>query len=386
MIARSKIVITCARETTRILSRELIGLGYKIESENRFDVTIRGTFEDCLFLNMHLRTAHRVLFLISEFKAFDPDRLYKNIKVIPWEKFLYQDGYVSINSYVHNQHIRDTRFANLRVKDAIADRMIAKTGQRPDSGPEKSRAVIFLHWVEERAAVYFDTSGETIAKHNYRKIPFRAPLMESLASAIILSTEWTPEDHFINPMCGSGTLAIEAALIGLNISPGLSRKNFGFMHLKMYDANVWKRIKLSAHKNIRNKIKGKIMASDNNTRALDASKSNARAAQVEDIIQFEHRDFSSATIPPGNGIVILNPPYGERIGEVEMLKPLYTAIGDFFKNHCTGKTGYIFTGNSQLGKKVGLRTQRKIPFFNGKIECRLLKYELYAGSEKELEK
>ena len=383
MAIQSKIVITCGKETSWILGRELVSLGYKIKSENKFDVTINGTFEDCLFLNMHLRTAHRVLFLIAEFKAHDPDKLYKNIKHIPWEKYLYPDGYISISSYVHNQHIRDTRFANLRTKDAIADRMMSKAGQRPDSGPDKDKAVLFLHWVQDRAAIYFDTSGQTIAKHNYRKIPYKAPVMESLASAIILSTKWAREDHFINPMCGSGTLAIEAALIGLNISPGLSRKNFGFMHLKMYDANSWRKIKLEAHKKIRNKLKGMIIASDISPQALKASQSNARAAQVEDVIQFEQGDFSSTTIPPDNGIVILNPAYGERIGDTEMLVPLYAAIGDFFKQQCTGKTGYIFTGNSELGKKVGLRTRRKIPFFNGKIECRLLEYELYAGSGKE---
>ena len=383
MAVRSKIVITCARETTQVLSRELAGLGYKTTSENKYDVTISGTFRDCLFLNMHLRTAHRVLYLIDTFKAHDPGKLYKNIKAIPWEKYLYPDGYVSISSYVHNQHIRDTRFANLRVKDAVADRMVSKTGQRPDSGPEKDSAVLFLHWVQDRAAIYFDTSGETIARHNYRKIPFKAPLMESLASAIILSTKWAGDHHFINPMCGSGTLAIEAALIGLNIAPGLARKNFGFMHLKTYDAGAWKKIRMDAHKQINSRLKGKIVASDISPQALDAAKNNARTAQVEDLIHFEKGGFAATTIPPGDGIIILNPPYGERIGDTETLIPMYTAIGDFFKQHGTGKTGYIFTGNAGLGKKVGLRTRRKVPFFNGKIECRLLEYELYAGSGKE---
>lgn len=386
MVTHSKIVITCAKETPKALRGELVSLGYKIASENKFDVTIEGTFEDCLFLNMHLRTAHRVLFLISSFRAYDPDKLYKNVKAIPWEKYLYPDGYVSITSYVHNQHIRDTRFANLRVKDAIADRMVSKTGQRPDSGPEKNRSVLFLHWVNDQAAIYFDTSGETIAKHNYRKIPYKAPMMESLAASVILSTKWKVDQHLINPMCGSGTLAIEAALIGLDISPGLSRKNFGFMHLKMYNADIWRKIKLQAHKKIKNKIKGKIIASDISAQALNASKSNARIAQVEDMIQFEQAEFSSATIPTGNGIVILNPPYGERIGETEKLRQVYANMGDFFKQHCSGKTGYIFTGNPELGKSVGLRTSRKIPFFNAKIECRLLEYELYEGSRKELSK
>ncbi len=386
MIASSKIVITCGKEIPRILSRELTDLGYKIESENKLDVTITGTFEDCLFLNMHLRTAHRVLFLISAFKAYNPDKLYKNIKAIPWEKYLHPDGYISISSYVHNEHIRDTRFANLRVKDGIADRMTSKMGRRPDSGPDRNRAVLFLHWVDDKAAIYFDTSGETIAKHNYRKMPYAAPLMESLASAIILSTKWRGEGHFINPMCGSGTLAIEAALMGLNIAPGLSRANFGFMHLKMYNGDTWKKIKLEAHKKIKNRLGGKIVATDISSKALNAAATNARTAEVEDLIHFEKADFSKTTIPEGDGIVILNPAYGERIGDTEQLIPVYSGIGDFFKNRCSGKTGYIFTGNAELGKKVGLRTRRKIPFYNAKIECRLLEYELYAGSRKEIDK
>ncbi len=383
MSEKSKIVITCGKGGVEMLSREIQHLDYKILEVNHVDVVIEGNLLDCMFLNMHLRTAHRVFLLIASFKVVTPDQLYKEVKQLPWEKFIQPDGYICITNYVINDHIQDTRFANLRVKDAIADRMISKHGQRPDSGPDRSKTVIFLHWAKNIASIYFDTSGETIAKHNYRKLPFKAPLKESLAASLIMNTAWRSGNHFINPMCGSGTLAIEAALKALQIAPGLSRENFGFMHLNDYNPEQWQKIRKNAHGKIKDNFKGEIIASDISSLALKAAKANAALAEVDDLIQFELNDFSKTTMPSGEGIVIFNPAYGERLGETVQLKNTYAEIGDFFKQKCAGKTGYIFTGNSNLAKSVGLRTKRKIPYFNAKIECRLLEYELYDGTRKE---
>lgn len=383
MIGKSKIVVTCGKGGVEILSHEIHQLDYKVLEVNHLDVVIEGTLLDCMFLNMHLRTAHRVFLLIDSFEVSNPDQLYKKVNQIPWEKHLNPDGYICITNHVFNDFIQDTRFANLRVKDAIADRMTSKFGRRPDSGPERSNTVIFLHWVKNIASIYFDTSGETIAKHNYRKLPFKAPLKESLAASLIMNTKWHPGEHFINPMCGSGTLAIEAALIELNIAPGLSRKNYGFMHLNHYDPEQWQKIRKNAHGKIRSRLKGEIIANDNSNLALKAAKANAELAEVHDLIKFELGDFNDTSMPQGQGVVIFNPAYGERLGDTEQLKLTYPAIGDFFKKKCEGKTGYIFTGNTNLAKSVGLRTKRKIPYFNGKIECRLLEYELYQGTRKE---
>ncbi len=386
MSNKSKIVITCGKGGVEMLCRELQSLEYKVLQVNHVDAVIEGNLLDCMFLNMHLRTAHRVFLLIDSFNVVTPDQLYKEVKRIPWENYIDPDGYFCITNYVINDHIQDTRFANLKVKDAIADRMIAKYGKRPNSGPDRSKTVIFLHWAKNTASIYFDTSGETIAKHNYRKLPFKAPLKESLAASLIMNTNWQPGDHFVNPMCGSGTLAIEAALKALNIAPGLSRENYGFMHLKQYDPQKWQKIRKNAHERIRDGFKGEIVASDISSLALKAAKANATLAEVDDLIKFELKDFSKTTIPSGKGIVIFNPAYGERLGETIQLKQTYAQIGDFFKQKCAGKTGYIFTGNSNLAKSVGLRTKRKIPYFNAKIECRLLEYELYDGTRKEKSK
>ena len=380
----SSIIVTCAPKVSQILSDEVQNLGYSVESVARQSVTIQGTFNDTLNLNLHLRTATRVLFLIKSFKAQDPDQLYEEVKSIVWEDIFDSNGYVSIKSFARNEHINDSRFANLRVKDAIVDRFQEREGRRPDSGSDLSKTVVFLHWDDEDANIYIDTSGETIAKHGYRKIPLKAPMIESLAAATIQASVWDKKSNFINPMCGSGTLAIEAALLATNNPPGLHRNNYGFMHVKLYDAEVWEKLKTEARSNITD-INFKIIATDINYDAIKAAETNAKMAGVGSLIEFKVCAFQDTPIPPNEaGVVFLNPGYGERIGEERQLEHVYGNIGDFFKDKCKGYTGYIFTGNLNLAKKVGLRAKRRLEFYNSKIDCRLLEYELYAGSKKKV--
>ncbi|WP_420387753.1 THUMP domain-containing class I SAM-dependent RNA methyltransferase [Roseivirga sp.] len=380
---KSAIVVTCFPQQSPWVAQELEALGFDIKSSAISEVETEGYMDDCLRLNMQLRTASRVLFQIQRFKANNADELYKRIKAIPWENYLDNDGYFSITSYVKNDTIRDDRFANVRVKDAIADRMLEKTGSRPNSGPDRDKTVIHIYWKEEKVRIYFDTSGETISKHGYRKKPFKAPMNEALAASTILATEWDKQSPFVNPMCGSGTLAIEAALLAINKAPGLLRDNFGFMHIKGYDADSWANYVRLAELQVKQASAGvKIIASDLNRNALEAARDNARNAGVEDLITFEQGDFRETTVPEEAGTIMLNPEYGERLGEEEQLKEVYQAIGDFFKNKCQGYTGFIFTGNMNLAKTIGLRTSARIPFYNAKIECRLLKYELYRGTKK----
>jgi putative N6-adenine-specific DNA methylase len=255
--------------------------------------------------------------------------------------------------------------------------------QRPDSGPKRDRTMLYLFWVKDQGQIYLDTSGETISKHGYRKIPYKAPLREALAAAILLSSKWKPGQAFVNPMCGSGTLAIEAAMITMNKAPGLLRSNFGFMHIKGYDVTIWKRLCQEAKDAITPLTGWQCVASDHNLEALRSARINAQQAGVEQWIKFEHKDFRQTMVPPAPGTVIINPEYGDRLGEVERLQNTYQQIGDFFKEKCAGYWGYVFTGNPDLGKQIGLRTKRKLPLFNGQLECRLLEYELYAGSKKQ---
>ncbi|MCV9389365.1 THUMP domain-containing class I SAM-dependent RNA methyltransferase [Reichenbachiella ulvae] len=381
---RSKLVINCQPSISPFLKKEVEDLGYKILRAEKNGVTIEGGWQEVIDLNMNLRTASRVLWLIKSFEATNPDRLYEEAKKIPWHKIIPKDGYVSIQSYVKNDFIRDIRFANLKLKDAIVDRMHEENGIRPDSGKERDRTVVYLYWHLNKVWVYIDTSGETIAKHGYRKIPFKAPMIEALASACLLSAGWNDDKgSFVNPMCGSGTLAIEAAMMAAEIPPGYRRKNFGFMHINTYDPQMWE--EAVAKVKIKNKIKSKIIATDWNGDAIEAARINAKLAGVDHMIHFEKMPFEQSPIPEGPGMIILNPEYGERLGEEVLLKSVYKDIGDFFKQSCQGKMGYIFTGNSKLAKVIGLRTKSRTEFQNAKIDCRLLEYELYDGSRRDPE-
>ncbi len=380
---KSAIVVTCFPQQSEWLAKEIEGLDYEVKSSAISEVETEGYMDDCMRLNMYLRTGSRVLFQIQRFNANTADELYKRIKNIPWENFLDNDGYFSITSYVKNDSIRDSRFANVRAKDAIADRLIEKTGLRPNSGPNRDGVVIHLYWKEEKVRVYFDTSGESISKHGYRKIPFKAPMSESLAASTILASGWDKKSPFVNPMCGSGTLAIEAALMAINKAPGLMRDNFGFMHLKGYDADSWENYNRLARLQMKEApTKLRIIASDLNKNAMFSAKNNARTAGVDHLIEFQHCDFRETIIPEEEGVIMVNPEYGERLGEEEELQEIYTALGDFFKANCQGYDAFIFTGNMNLAKQIGLRTSARIPFYNAKIECRLLKYEMYRGSKK----
>jgi len=381
-MSKSPIVITCAKGISSYLKEEVLELGFPILSEEISSIGTEGTLEDTLKLNLFLRTGQRVLFLLSEFKARNPEELYKKIFGIPWEDYLSEDSYLCVTSTVDTETIRDSRFANVKCKDAIVDRFHQRIGKRPDSGPERNGVVVHLYWKADRCLVYFDTSGEPLSKRGYRKIPLEAPMQETLAAAVVLSTEWKGDGNFVNPMCGSGTLAIEATLIALGRAPGLLRDHFGFMHLKGFNESLWREIRGRARKTAKRSFDGKIIATDLHRDAVQAAKQNAATAGVDHMIEFGICDYSETPIPEGAGIVMLNPPYGERLGDKKGLEGIYKGMGDFFKKKCEGYEGYIFTGNFDLAKKVGLRTKRRVPFFNGAIECRLLEYELYKGSRK----
>lgn len=377
----SKLVINCQPGISPILKNEIEALGYKTLSVDNTGVSIEGGWKEVMDLNFNLRTASRVLWTIRSFDAKNPNELYNEAKKTPWNKLIPANGHISIHSFVKNDYIRDTSFANLKLKDAIVDQMMETTGDRPNSGKEKNQTVIFMFWYEQKCTIYFDTSGETIAKHGYRLMPFKAPMMESLAAACVKSSSWKPgKEHFINPMCGSGTLAIEAALIATNRPPGLLRSNYGFMHIEGFNEDDWREVKTKV--DIKTNISGDIIATDLNALAISAAKENAKNAGVADLIQFEKLPFEETKVPEGPGTIMINPEYGDRLGEIEELEKIYAQIGDWFKQDCQGKLGYIFTGNSNLAKKIGLRTKSKTQFFNARIECRLLEYELYGGSRK----
>lgn len=377
----AKVIITCNKRLSPYLQQEVEQLGFDIKRTFNTGIELSASVKECITLNLNLRSASQVLYQLKSFVANNPDELYRQLSTIAWEDIIPFDGYFSVTSNVHNETITTPLFANVKVKDAIVDRIKDKKGMRPNSGPELHKAVIHLHWIAERAEIFIDTSGETLAKHGYRKHPGKAPMLEALAYSTIAATEWDGRSPFVNPMCGSGTLAIEAALIAQNRRPGLNRMNYSFMHIIGYDEEAFFQARRELKERVDKSILPTIIASDNSPEAIEISKLNARTAGVEHLIQFEVCDFAETTIPSQPGVVFFNPEYGERLGVHLRLEATYGRIGDFLKKECKGYRGYIFTGNPDLAKKVGLRASRRIEFFNGKLDCRLLKYDLYEGSK-----
>ena len=237
--------------------------------------------------------------------------------------------------------------------------------------------MVFIFWKGIEASIYLDTSGESISRRGYKVDNHTASMQETLAATIIKASKWQPGQHFINPMCGSGTLAIEAALIATKRAPGLLRPNFGVKHIVGFDVGEWNGLRTDIKDASTKDFEGRIIATDLDSRAIKIAKKNAQTAGVDHLIEFKVCDFRDTEIPEGDGVVVFNPPYGERLGDSEELEELYSAIGDFFKHRCSGKWGYVFTGNFDLAKKVGLRTSQRIELYNSTIECRLLEYELY---------
>ena len=382
----SRIIVTCSNRLSPYLEKEVVELGFKPVRIFKTGVELQGKLADCIKLNLNLRCASQVLFSVKEFNAVNADALYKTLLDFEWEDIIPAEGYFSITSNVDNETITNNLFANVKVKDAIVDRFRNKTGQRPNSGPELNQTVIHLYWKENIAELFIDTSGETLSKHGYRKIPGKAPMLESLAAATLLAGRWDRKSAFINPMCGSGTVAIEAALLATNRKPGLLRHNYAFMHLVNYNEQVY----LEEFKKLEQQVTDvpglKIIATDISEDAINISIINAGIAGVEEMIEFGVCDFEETKLIENEaGVVYFNPEYGDRLGVEAELEITYKRIGDYLKKKCKGYTGYIFTGNLELAKKIGLKPKRRIEFYTSKIDCRLLEYELYDGSREKRE-
>jgi putative N6-adenine-specific DNA methylase len=381
--AQSVITITCHNRIAAYLEEEVKHLGFTIDRSFITGVNITGTINDCIRLNLNLRCASQVLYTLKSFKSANADDIYNNLVSYPWENILPDPGYFSITSNVRNPTINNSMFANLRVKDAVVDRLRKVRGERPSSGSELTGTVIHLFWKDDDAIVFVDTSGDSLARHGYRKIPGMAPMLEGLAAAAIYATRWDRVSPFINPMCGSGTLAIEAAMMATNRVPGLFRTNYAFMHIQGYDEEIYSKEDALLEEQIKDVPDLKIIATDISEKAIENARKNAIAAGVESLIDFQVCDFAETEVPAGKtGVMMVNPEYGERLGEISALEKTYSRIGDFMKQKCGGYHGYVFTGNMDLAKKIGLKAKRRIEFYNSTIDCRLLEYELYSGSRR----
>ncbi len=384
------ILVTCPRELPAICAREITELGLPVVAEMPAGVETRGTLEDCLRLNLWLRTAHRVLLRLGSFTATTSDAMYEAVTSVEWEDWIPANGFVSVISSVDTKCIDNVMYANMRCKDAVVDRIRSKKGIRPDSGPGNTGSVVFLYWHDETLMVYVDTSGAPLSDRGYRVHPAKAPMRETLAAAVIMSTRWSPDYPFINPMCGSGTLGIEAALIGHRIAPGSMRTNFGFHHLLPFKPRMWHDLRDAALAQADLSRKLEIHCSDIDQRVIRQARDNAKRAgvsasfRVADIVDVRP---PNAPLPSdhesGTPIVIVNPEFGIRLGDENKLRDVYRMIGDVFKQQFQGYTGYVFTGNFRLAKEVGLRSSRRMTFWSADLECRLLEFELYSGTKKQ---
>jgi putative N6-adenine-specific DNA methylase len=377
---KGKVFITCKDRSVMYLEQEVRELGFVPKEVTRTGIELVASMEDCMDLNLHLRTASHVLYEIKSFYLRGAEDIYRRFKAIPWEEYLDVDGYFSVNSVVENESVTTPLIVNVKVKDAIVDRFRELKGRRPDSGSDFIGMVFQVFWKETQASVYINTSGETLAKHGYRKIPGKAPMMEALAAATIYATEWNTRVPFVNPMCGSGTLAIEAALMASKRYPGLYRTEYAFQHILGYDPQAFLAKKKKLESKVIHDPGVSIIASDISLQAISFAQENAAYAGVEHMIDFQVCDFAETEIPERpRGVIMFNPEYGERLGENDELEVTYKRMGDYMKQKCAGYRGYIFTGNLELAKKVGLKASRRIEFWNGTIDCRLLKYEMYEG-------
>ncbi len=379
---RSRIIVTCKKRIAPYLEQEVRDLGFEIERRFVTGVELKGTVNDCIRLNLNLRCASQVLYSLKEFTANSPEEVYNKLLHYPWETILSPEGYFSVTNNSNHFTVNSEMFVNVKVKDAIVDRMRREVLKRPDSGSILDGAVINLYWNDQQAEVFLDTSGETLAKHGYRKIPGQAPMLEALAVATIMATKWDRKSPFVNPMCGSSTVAIEAVLLATNRRPGLLRENYSFMHVLGYDANVYQAELQKLKKQVVDVPGLKVIASDISQDAIEISKVNAELAGVDQFMEFKVCDFESTPIPQQQGVIYFNPEYGERLGEVSELDATYARMGDFLKKQCQGYIGYIFTGNLDLAKKIGLKASRRIEFYTAQIDCRLLEYEMYGGSRR----
>lgn len=378
---QSRVVITCNKRLAPILEAEVKDLGFTPTKVFATGVELKASLSDCIKLNIHLRSASQVHYSLRQFKIGNPEDLYREVLRFPWETVIERDGYFSVTSHVDHFTVNNPLFVNVKIKDAIVDRFRRETGVRPNSGPDLTKTVIHVYWKDENAELFIDTSGETLAKHGYRKIPGKAPMLEALAASTVLASKWDRKSPFVNPMCGSGTLAIEAALIATKRKPGLYRDNYSFMHVNGYDPKVYTTL-LDEMRSSIVEVDTRFIATDISKDAVEISKVNAKMAGVEKMIEFAICDFELTEIPEQPGVIFFNPEYGERLGESSELEETYARTGDFMKKKCKGYLGYIFTGNLDLAKKIGLKASRRIEFYSAKLDCRLLEYELYSGTKR----
>lgn len=367
---------TVGRGLEEIASQEIIKLGGQNVQTDFTGVHFQGDRTLLYRVNLWSRTIFRVLWMLETIPSQDPEQLYKNVKKIDWSTYINPSETLAVHCTGKNSRLNHSHFTALQVKNAIVDQQQEKYGTRSDIDTQNPDIIINAHIRENKCTLSLDSSGDSLHRRGYRPAMGMAPLKETLAAAILQMTDWNPELPLIDPLCGSGTFPIEAALMALNIAPGLYRQEFAFQRWHDYDSDVWEKVFTEAEASEKETMPI-IMGSDADEEVIKQARSNARACGFADKLQFHHQKLIDVEPPADHGVLICNPPYGKRLSETEQLFPFYKLLGDVLKQRFKGWTAYILCGNKELTKKVGLRTSQRIPVDNGGIPCTLLKYELY---------
>ncbi len=378
MNKKKQLVATTYAGLEQVLAEELIQLGADDVQSARRSVYFSGNDEMIYRANYSLRTALKILVPIRKFKIFKVDDLYHQAEKIKWEEIFDSSQTFAVQSKVFSEMFQNSMYASLKVKDAIADRFRHVSGSRPSVDSNRPDIQINVHISNNQCIISLDSSGESLHKRGYRCGTHEAPISEVLAAGMIKLSGWKGEKPLWDPMCGSGTIAIEAAMIAKNVLPGEIRKNYAFQKWKDYRSEVFERIKNGKN---HNDVNFSIYGSDISRRNIDLAYMNAEKAFVGNIVQLEIADFSLAERKPEVSFLLSNPPYGERLLSGD--QALYSMIGERLKHHFDDSEAWIISTNACF-KSIGLKPAVKIPLFNGSLQCSFRKYELYKGSKKSL--
>ena len=362
-----------------VLAQELTELGANDVEIGRRMVAFSGDKEMMYKANFCLRTAIRILKPIKQFEAKNADEVYDAVKSINWDEVLDNKKTFAVDAVVFSNEFRHSKFVSYRVKDAIVDHFKEQTGKRPSVRIHRPDISLNIHIAETKCTLSLDSSGESLHRRGYRQEAVEAPLNEVLAAGIILMTGWRGEKDFIDPMCGSGTFPIEAALIARNIAPGIFRKEFAFERWADFDQELFERIYNDDSQE--KEFKHKIYAYDNSPSAIQIATENMKAAGVAKDIELKLRPIQRFEQPEKPAILITNPPYGERISSNDLLG-LYETLGERFKHAFANNTAWVLSYRDECFYRIGLRHSERIPLYNGALECELRKYEIFSGDMK----
>ena len=363
-----------------VLAKELTQMGAKDVEIGRRMVSFTGDKEMMYRANFQLHTAIRILKPIRHFKAKSADDVYEEIKKIDWTEYLGTEKTFTVDSVVFSEEFRHSKFVSYKVKDAIVDQFREKTGKRPNISVANPDIRLNMHIADDKCTLSLDSSGESLHRRGYRQESVEAPLNEVLAAGMILLSGWQGDTDFIDPMCGSGTLLIEAALIAKNMAPGLFRKEYAFEKWPDFDAELFDAI--YNDESLERDFNHKIYGYDIDMKAVNTARMNVKAAGLSDVISVEQQDFKEFTQPQNKSIMITNPPYGERISTPDLMGT-YKMIGERLKHQFKGNDAWVLSYREECFDQIGLKPSIKIPLYNGSLECEFRKYQMFDGKLKD---